>query len=168
MAATLGVNIYVSWYEAREGRRLGSEYLLADAVHTRSDIYVTLGVVASFAGARAGVPWVDSVVAAAIATFIAALAVRILISSFNVLTDRAVLPPESLSAAVLAVPGVKGCRDVRTRGGPDAVYVDLVVFLDGGLALRAAHDTADRIEDALKAAHPEIVDVVVHLEPAGS
>ena len=26
---------------------------------------------------------------------------------------------------------------------------------------------ADRIEEALKRAHPEIVDVVVHLEPAG-
>jgi len=93
--------------------------------------------------------------------------VRILIGSFNVLTDRAVLPPESLSAAVLAVPGVRGCRDIRTRGGPDAVYVDLVVFLDGALALRAAHEVADRIEGALKAAHPQIVDVVVHLEPAG-
>lgn len=168
MAATLGVNVYVSWYEAREGRRLGSEYLLADAVHTRSDIYVTLGVMASFAGARAGVPWVDSVIAVGIAMFIASLAVRILIGSFNVLTDRAVLPAESLSAAVLAVPGVKGCRHVRTRGGPDAVYVDLVVFLDGDLPLRAAHDVADRIEDALKTAHPQIVDVVVHLEPAGA
>jgi cation diffusion facilitator family transporter len=168
MAATLGVNVYVSWYEAREGRRLGSEYLLADSVHTRSDIYVTLGVVASFAGTRAGLPWVDALIAAGIAVFIAALAVRILIGSFNVLTDRAVLPPESVSAAVMAVPGVKGCRDVRTRGGPDAVYVDLVVFLDGDLALRAAHDVADNIEAALKAAHPQIVDVVVHLEPAGA
>jgi cation diffusion facilitator family transporter len=168
MMTTLGVNVYVSWYEAREGRRLGSEYLLADAVHTRSDIYVTLGVVASFAGARAGVPWVDGVVAVGIAIFIATLAARILIGSFHVLTDRAVLPVETLSAAVLAVPGVKGCRDVRTRGGRDAVYVDLVVFLDGDLALRSAHEVADRIEEALKAAHPQIVDVVVHLEPAGA
>ena len=54
MVGTLGVNLFVAWYEAREGRRLGSAYLLADAAHTRSDIYVTLGVVASFAGARAG------------------------------------------------------------------------------------------------------------------
>jgi cation diffusion facilitator family transporter len=166
MAATLGVNVFVAWYEAREGRRLGSEYLIADATHTRSDIYVTLGVVASFAGARAGQYWVDSLVAFGIAVFIAVLAVRILVGSFNVLTDRAVLAPESVSAIALSVPGVKGCRDVRTRGGRDAVYVDLVVFLDGDLALRAAHDVADRVEAALKSAHPQIVDVVLHLEPA--
>jgi len=166
MAATLGVNVFVAWYEAREGRRLGSAYLIADATHTRSDIYVTLGVVASFAGARAGLHWVDAVIACGIAVFIAVLAVRILIGSFNVLTDRAVLAPEGVSAVVLGVPGVKGCRDVRTRGGRDAVYVDLVVYLDGALALRAAHDVADSIEAALKLAHPQIVDVVLHLEPA--
>jgi cation diffusion facilitator family transporter len=166
MAATLGVNVFVAWYEAREGRRLGSAYLIADATHTRSDIYVTLGVVASFAGARAGLPWVDAVIACGIAVFIAVLAVRILIGSFNVLTDRAVLAPESVSAVALGVPGVKGCRDVRTRGGRDAVYVDLVVHLDGALPLRAAHEVADRIEAALKQAHPQIVDVVLHLEPA--
>jgi cation diffusion facilitator family transporter len=160
------VNVFVAWYEAREGRRLGSAYLIADATHTRSDIYVTLGVVASFAGARAGLHWVDAVIACGIAVFIAVLAVRILIGSFNVLTDRAVLAPESVSAVVLGVPGVKGCRDVRTRGGRDAVYVDLVVYLDGALALRAAHDVADSIEAALTLAHPQIVDVVLHLEPA--
>jgi len=168
MALTLGMNVFVSWYETREGRRLGSEYLIADAAHTRSDIYVTLGVVASFAGARAGLAWFDSAIATGIAAFIAVLAVRILIGSFHVLTDRAVLPPEAVSTVVLRVPGVHDCRDVRTRGGADAVYVDLVVHLDGWLTLSAAHDVADRIEAALKTAHPQIVDVVVHLEPAGS
>ena len=44
--------------------------------------------------------------------------------------------------------------------------MDLTVHVDGDLTLRAAHDVADRIEEALIRAHPEIVDVVVHLEPA--
>jgi divalent metal cation (Fe/Co/Zn/Cd) transporter len=44
--------------------------------------------------------------------------------------------------------------------------VDLVVYVDGSLPLRAAHEVADRIEEALKRADPRIVDVVVHLEPA--
>ena len=57
MGVTLVVNLFVAAYEARQGRKLGSAYLTADAAHTRSDIYVTLGVMASFAGAKAGVPW---------------------------------------------------------------------------------------------------------------
>jgi cation diffusion facilitator family transporter len=166
MAATLAVNLFVSWWEAREGRRLGSEYLLADSAHTRSDVFVSLGVVASFAGARAGLPWVDPMVAIAIAVFIGVLAGRILIGSFNVLTDRAAIDPERIAEVVRAIPAVTAFRDIRTRGGADAVYVDLVVHVDGGLTLREAHDVADHIEAALAAAHPQIVDVVVHVEPA--
>ena len=58
----MAMNLFVSWYEAREGRRLGSEYLLADATHTRSDLYVSLGVIASLRGGPGGprpgpTPW---------------------------------------------------------------------------------------------------------------
>jgi divalent metal cation (Fe/Co/Zn/Cd) transporter len=56
---------------------------------------------------------------------------------------------------------------VRSRGRRDAVYVDLTVHLDGGMSLHQAHDVADRIEVELEKVHPEIVDVVVHLEPEG-
>jgi cation diffusion facilitator family transporter len=166
MGVTLGVNFLVSWWEAREGRRLGSPYLLADATHTRSDIYVSLGVVASFAGARAGLGAVDVVVALGIAGFIAVLAVQILVGSFHTLTDRAVIPAESLAGVVKDVPGVVSWSDIRTRGGPGSVYVDLIARVDGELTLREAHDVADAIEEAVRRTHPEVVDVVVHLEPA--
>jgi len=162
---TLLVNLFVASYETREGRRLGSAYLVADAAHTQSDIYVTLGVAASFAGVRAGLPWVDSLVAAGIAAFIATLAVRILVNAFHVLTDRSPIPPDRVLQVVAGVPGVRGCREARTRGGAGAVYVDLIAHVDGALPLRDAHDVSDRIEAALQAAFPEVVDVVVHLEP---
>jgi divalent metal cation (Fe/Co/Zn/Cd) transporter len=110
---------------------------------------------------------VDSLVSAAIAAFIAVLAVRILIGSFHTLTDRAVIPAEEMAPVVRAVPGVVQCRDIRTRGGPEAVYVDLVALVDGDIPLRAAHDVADRIERELQRAYPQIIDVVVHVEPAG-
>jgi len=166
MLVTLVVNMFVASYEAREGRRLQSSYLIADSTHTRSDIYVTFGVIASFAGARAGAIWMDGLVSIAIALFIAYLGVQILVGSFHTLTDRAVIPTETLAPLVLAVPGVIDCREIRTRGGPGAVYVDLIVHVDGGMALRDAHDVADWIEAALMMQRPEIVDVVVHLEPA--
>ena len=166
MGVTLAANLFVTWWEAREGRRLQSPYLIADASHTRSDIYVSLGVVASFAGARAGLAAVDVVVAVAIAVFIAVMAVQILVGSFHTLTDRAVIPATAVANILNEVPGVVSCREIRTRGGPGAVYVDLVAHVDGDLSLRAAHEVADAIEEAVRRNHPEVVDVVVHLEPA--
>jgi cation diffusion facilitator family transporter len=163
--ATMAVNLFVSWYEDREGRRLKSAFLVADAAHTRADLLVSLGVVGSFAAAGAGLAWADPVVAVVIAAVISVQAVRILVSAFHVLTDRAVIAPEPIEELALSVAGVKHVRDVRTRGRGDAVYVDLTVHLDGSTSLGEAHDVADRIEAKLKAAHPQIVDVVVHLEP---
>jgi cation diffusion facilitator family transporter len=167
MGATIAVNVFVSWYEAREGRRLDSAFLLADATHTRADLYVSLGVVASFVAALFGLGWADPAVALAIAVIIAWQAVRILLSAFDVLTDRAAIPVDRIEAIAAAVPGVLRVHDVRTRGRRDLVYVDLTAHLDAALSLRSAHEVADCIEAALQAAHPEIVDVVVHLEPEG-
>jgi cation diffusion facilitator family transporter len=167
MAATMGVNLFVSAYEGREGRRLESAFLLADATHTRADLYVSLGVVVSFAAALAGLGWADPLVAGAIAAIIAWQGGRILFSAFDVLTDRAVIPAEKLEPLAAAVPGVLRVHHVRTRGRRDAVFVDLTAHLDGGMSLRQAHEIADRIERELEKAHPEIVDVVVHLEPEG-
>jgi len=167
MALTIGVNLFVSWYEAREGRRLKSAFLLADSTHTRADLYVSLGVVASFLAALAGRGWADPLVAVAIAAIIAWQGGRILLSAFDVLTDHAVIPAEMIEPVAAAVPGVRRVHDVRSRGRRDAVFVDLTVHLDGAMTLHQAHDVADRIERELERAHPEIVDVVVHLEPEG-
>jgi cation diffusion facilitator family transporter len=167
MLATMGVNLGVSRYEAREGRRLNSAFLMADATHTRADLYVSLGVVVSFAAALLGLGWADPLVALAIGAIIAWQAVQILLSAFDVLTDRAPIPADRVEELAARVPGVLQVHDVRTRGRRDLVYVDLTAHLDAALSLRAAHDIADRIEATLQAAHPEIVDVVVHLEPEG-
>lgn len=167
MGATIAVNVFVSWYEARAGRRLKSAFLLADATHTRADLYVSLGVVASFVAARLGAAWADPLVAVAIAAIIAWQAGRILVGAFDVLTDRAPIRTETLAPLAASVPGVLEVHGVRARGRRDAVFVDLTAHLDRAISLEEAHAVADRIEAALQAAHPEIVDVVVHLEPEG-
>jgi cation diffusion facilitator family transporter len=151
MAATMAVNLGVSWYEAREGRRLNSAFLAADATHTRADLYVSAGVVASFVAALLGLGWADPLVAVAIGAII----------------DRTPIASDRLEPLAAGVTGVLRVHDVRARGRRDAVYVDLTVHLDAGLQLREAHQVADRIESALQTAYPEIVDVVVHLEPEG-
>ena len=46
MTSTLVVNLWVVAYEMREGRRLKSEVLRADAKHTRSDVLTTGAVLA--------------------------------------------------------------------------------------------------------------------------
>src|SRR6266705_3670505 len=46
LVLTLGVNVVIAWYEHRRGAELGSELLVADAAHTRADVFITVGVLA--------------------------------------------------------------------------------------------------------------------------
>ncbi len=44
LVGTLAINGAVAAYEARRGRELNSDILLADAAHTRADVFITIGV----------------------------------------------------------------------------------------------------------------------------
>ncbi|MBI4770866.1 MAG: cation diffusion facilitator family transporter, partial [Chloroflexi bacterium] len=78
VALTLPVNLAIVAFETRAGRRLNSQILLADATHTRTDVYVTLGVLASLLGALLGLAWLDMVVAAVVVGVIVRAAWHIL------------------------------------------------------------------------------------------
>src|SRR5881397_1155463 len=61
--ATLATNIVVAWYENRRGHELSSELLIADAAHTRTDVFITIGVLIGVLLSRQGHTWVDPAVA---------------------------------------------------------------------------------------------------------
>lgn len=44
-------------------------------------------------------------------------------------------------------------------------YVDLHIHVDGSITVREGHDIAHRLKDHLMKALPEIVDVLIHVEP---
>src|SRR5262249_38605724 len=70
MLVTIGINLLVISYETREGNRLASEVLLADALQTRGDVWTSMTVLAALAGARSGVPVLDPLAALVVAGFI--------------------------------------------------------------------------------------------------
>ncbi|MGE5816070.1 MAG: cation diffusion facilitator family transporter, partial [Acidobacteriota bacterium] len=71
MLVTLAVNLAVVAYERRKGAELSSELLLADAMHTRSDVFTSLGVIASLVGVKLGYPILDPIGGLVVAVFIA-------------------------------------------------------------------------------------------------
>jgi cation diffusion facilitator family transporter len=165
MGATLAVNVVVAVYENRRGKQLGSAFLVADAAHTASDVFVTVGVIASLALTAAGVARADAVAALVVMLVIAQVAWRILSVNIGMLLDRAMLPADGVRGAAMKVPGVVGVHRVRSRGIEGAVMLDLHVLVDGGLVLRDAHLISHAVEDRVRTAFPEVVDVTIHIEP---
>ncbi len=162
---TFAANVAITVYEARAGRRLGSAVLLADAAHTRADLAVTLSVIASLLGTRLGLAWLDAAVAVIVALLLFRAAFGILRSTSEVLTDVAVADPQAVADIARAVPGVAAVGPVRSRGRPDAAYLDMHIMVNPAMDADQAHGVASEVEHRISAALPGVVDTVVHIEP---
>jgi cation diffusion facilitator family transporter len=164
MSCTLFVNLMVSFFERRAGKRLGSELLEADSSHTSSDVFVSLGVIASLLASRYGFPQADALAALIITGFIARAAFQVVQQAAGPLVDTAVLPAERIRQITLAVPGVVGAHKVRSRGGPGGFHADLHVQVRPELPIDKAHVIGHLVADRL-AGELGLEDVVVHVEP---
>ncbi len=165
MAFTFVINLAVVAYETRAGRQWQSSILLADAAHTRTDLYVTLSVIVSLIAARYGVTWLDPLVAGAVVILLFRAAYEIVHSTSDVLTDVAVANPKEVERIVLGVPGVTHVSGVRSRGRADAAYVDLHVKVNPAMDTDQAHGVATEVERRISTALPNVVDTLVHIEP---
>lgn len=163
---TMAVNIFVSIYESRKGRALKSDFLLADAAHTRSDILATTAVFIAVIASAFHLYMVDTIGAIVIVAIIARAAFMVIKRSLKVLSDSVRVDPEMVRSLVLAIPGVRECHKVRSRGTADAVYMDLHIHLDPALTLVEAHTMTHTVIAVIKERIPDVVDVVIHTEPA--
>jgi len=163
--STLCVNVGVARWERRKGEELSSEFLLADAAHTATDVLMTTAVLGAMIGVDLEAPWVDLVAALGIAGMIAWTAIRLLRSTLSVLSDGTFISAAAVERVVLGVAGVRSCHKIRTRGPEGHVFADLHIQVDPTMTVREGHAVAHRVVDAIRGALPGVQDVVTHVEP---
>jgi len=165
LGATLLTNIFVAWYENRRGHQLSSELLIADAAHTRTDVFITIGVLIGVLFSRRGAVWVDPVIAIVIALLIVRVAYQILARAVPVLVDERAIPAPTIRQTAQAVEGVKSAYGIRSRGGNAGVrYAEVTIAVDSAVNVSDAHAIADAVEERLKK-DLELEEVTVHVEP---
>ena len=165
MMVTLAINAFVIWYETKKSRELKSDLLYSDAMHTRSDILVSLSVIGTLISITMGAPFVDAVVAVIIAVLIGYSAFKILKECSNVLCDKAVPVSDTIRTIVEGISGVKECHSIRTRGRADDIHADLHVLVNAAMHVGMAHNISEVIEKEIKEKVPGVTDVIVHIEP---
>lgn len=162
---TIIINLFVSKYEYNKGKKLKSEFLISDSLHTRSDIYVSLSVLATIYFVKLGYPILDTIISLIIAIVIGMTGIRVLKSATHVLTDASILNPKELSQVVLTIPEVKNCHSIRTRGNLADIKIDLHITVNEKMQVREAHEIANNIEELIKNKYNNISEVIVHVEP---
>lgn len=165
VSATLVINAFVVWYESRRGRELQSALLMADAAHTRSDIFVTLLAVVSLWLSSQGVSRVDGALAIVVALIIAWTGYQILRASIPVLVDERAMEAAQIRAVVEAVAGVLEVRQIRSRATGSHSFAEVTIAVSGLSSVAEAHALADAVEEAV-ARRLGGGQVTVHIEPA--
>lgn len=165
MVVAVIVSLLVAAFEARRGRALGSDLLLADAAHTRSDVFTTLGVLGSLGVVALGVPGVDPWISLGVAAVIAHTGWTIIRRTVPVLVDERAVDPRLIQRVAELHDDVLSCYGIRSRGRPGEIFAELTIALDPELDVARSHSIADDVERAV-ADEVGAREVVVHVEPA--
>jgi cation diffusion facilitator family transporter len=161
----LVLHVYTARYEMQKGRELKSDFLIADASHTRADVLVTLTVIIGLIVVRAGYPIVDIIIALLIAVVIAKIGFDIIRSSARILTDTAVLQADRVAAILEQIPGIESYHRIRSRGREDDIHVDMHIRVAPDMPLAQAHLIAHEAQRKLQQTLEGVRDVVIHVEP---
>ncbi|MGD9682557.1 MAG: cation diffusion facilitator family transporter [Candidatus Obscuribacterales bacterium] len=164
MIASIIISILVSRYEKGKAEALGSNLLAADAQHTMSDVYASLGVIAALLAAQMKINIIDLVASVVIVIAIFKAGYGIITANMGILVDAVVLDESEVEAIVCQVEGVISCHKVRSRGMKDHIFLDLHVQVPGHISVEEGHQIAYAVEERLKERLDGVVDVVVHIE----
>ncbi len=168
MIITIAINIFVIIYETREGQKLHSDILVSDAIHTKSDVYVSLSVILSLIAVKLGYPILDPIISFIISIAIIKAAIEILVNSSKVLCDAAVIDPGDVIALVSRIEGVLDCHRVRSRGREDDFSLDLHILVDPSMSVGKSHELHHLIEEKIRKHFMGVHFIDIHIEPITS
>lgn len=162
---TLFINIFVCMYEYRIGTKLNSYVLISDSLHTRSDIFVSLGVLVTLVGVKLGFPVIiESIVPIIISAFIIYSAYGIFRPSIGILVDRVAVDEDYIKEIVFEFNEVRDVHNIRSRGSKSSIYIDMHVMVDPFISVEQSHDLTHKIEKQIQEEINENAQVIVHIQ----
>ncbi|HXP89543.1 MAG TPA: cation diffusion facilitator family transporter [Fibrobacteria bacterium] len=174
MAVSAGVNLLVSGWLMRVGNATDSMALKADAVHLRTDVWTSVGVLSGLAIIWVGrfvapgldLHWVDPVAAIAVALLIVRAAWVLALQASHGLLDES-LPQDDIDyirRTALDRGDIRSLHDLKTRkSGPERI-IDAHVAVDYSLTVLEGHDKGKSFKRTLLDQWP-MSWVNIHVDP---
>jgi cation diffusion facilitator family transporter len=151
------------------GKKIKSSAVVANAWHHRSDAFSSIPAALAVLVARLYPSWsfVDHVGAIIVSLFILQAAWKIVWPSLKELADTGASPEinSEIEKIVLSTEGVLSAHKVRTRKIGYGYQVDLHIQVEGNITVIEGHNISEDAKTRLIQKGPNIIDVIVHLEP---
>ncbi|MCC3869239.1 cation diffusion facilitator family transporter [Terrisporobacter mayombei] len=163
---TICINIFVTIYERKKGEEYKSFILISDSIHTKSDIFISVGVLVSLIGIKLGLPQIiDPIISIVISLFILKASYEIFKESIGILLDKAVVGEEKITEILNSFDEIKNIHKIRSRGSANDIYVDMHIMIDANTTTEAAHSLSHNIERQIKNKINPNCQVIIHIEP---
>ena len=156
-------------WTASASKKIRSSALAANAWHHRTDAISSVPVLVAVGGALMFPTWsfLDHVGAIVVSIFILHAAFKIIWPGLSELIDAGV-PAETqkrIQEIASSNAGVQQVHAIRSRHVSSSIFVDMHIVVDGSLTVRAGHQIADEVENRIAKEIPDVLDVVVHVDP---
>lgn len=166
LIVTLLINILVCTYEYRIGKKLNSYILVSDSLHTKSDIFVSIGVLMTLVGVKLGLPAIiDPIASLVVAGFILHASYEVFKSTIDVLVDTAIIDEDDIREVLKEFKTIKSVHKIRSRGSESNVHIDMHIMVDPNLTVEDSHVLNHDIEDLIQEKINKSAQVIVHTEP---
>jgi cation diffusion facilitator family transporter len=154
-------------YLIRVAERLRSQLLIGNALHTRADAASALVVVVGIGGALMGWSFLDLLAAALMGFMILRMGGSLAWGAIKELIDTGLdeSQVEAIRQTLLKTPGVRGLHQLRTRRMAHQALVDAHVQVDARISVSEGHRIAESARARVLREHPEVLDVLVHIDP---
>jgi cation diffusion facilitator family transporter len=166
---SLGSKEWLFHWTVKVGRRLKSPAVVANAWHHRLDALSSIPAALAIAAAMLApsLAFIDEVGAVVVAVFILHAGIKIIWPGISEVAEEGA--PEEVVAAIRSIAeshvNVMDVHAIRSRRISGSLHVDLHLVIDGDISVRAGHAIAESVRQRLLSDGPEVVDVVVHVEP---
>lgn len=169
MGAAAVANLVVSNILMKTARQTESVALEADALHLRTDVITSVGVLVGLGViAVTKIQILDPIIAIVVALLITKAAWDITVKSFAPLLDSALPLDEEAQIMACMEPmlteGLVGFHELRTRRAGPERYVDMHIVVPRDLSIAEVHSLCDLVEQRITECLPK-VNVLVHAEP---
>lgn len=166
LIVTLIINVFVCTYEYRIGKKLNSYILISDSLHTKSDIFVSIGVLLTLVGVRLGLPSIiDPIASLVVAGFILHASYEIFKSTIDVLVDKAIVDEEAIKEILKSFNEIKDVHNIRSRGSENDVHIDMHIMVEPNITVEKSHKLNHDIEACIRKNINESAQVIIHIEP---
>lgn len=164
--ATLFAKEALFHYLKRVALALKSNILLANAWHTRADAASALVVAIGIAGSLLGWRFLDLLAAVLVGFMILKMGLSFAWQSLRELVDTGLSRQEveDIRTTLVTTPGVVDLHELRTRRMAHKALVDAHIRVDPRISVSEGHRIAETARQRVIDAHPEVADVLVHVD----